>query len=199
MKIKVFDNEFNLIIRGKSGRNVMDSIMKDIEDKNMALSHLVIDGKEVRNDFVKYIEDNMHTIEYIEAFCIEKILLPMENAAVVKEALDDMIKIMDVLAEDFRMGISARGWQEFENMIETVLFLDKATKSIFSMFIEAGNSSKTGEWDRIREEYKKLDKILPKLEEALENDDTKGAGDMLQEKMKPIFVSVSEMIGKLIG
>lgn len=199
MIIKIFDSEFNFNTKGQDGRAVMERIMEDIGKKKMALSHLVIDGKEVRNDLIKYIDDNMSSIEKIEAFAIEKIQLPMENAAVVKESLDGMIRIMDVLAEDFRLGVSARGWEEFESMIETVLFLDKATKSIFSMFIEAGNSGKTGAWDRIREEYKKLGRILPRLQTSLDEDDTKGAGDIIQNEMKPVFISTSEMIGNLIG
>lgn len=199
MIIKIFDNEFNFNTKGQDGRAVMERIMEDIEKEKKALSHLVIDGNEIRNDLIKYIDDNLNSIERIDVYAIERIQLPLENAAVVKESLDGMIRIMDILAEDFRMGVSARGWKEFESMIDTVLFLDKATKSIFSMFIDAGDSRKTGAWDRIREEYRKLSKILPRLEESLDKDDTKGAGDMIQNEMKPIFVSVSEMIGNLIG
>ena len=128
---------------------------------------------------------------------IDKIQLPMDNAAIAKEAIDGILRMIDILAEDFRLGISARGWQEFEGMIETILFLDKATKSTFTMFIDAGVPEKTSAWDKVRNEYMKLGKVLPVLQEVLDGDDTVKAGNIIQNDIKPILEKTAGLIGNL--
>lgn len=197
MIIKIYDKEIEFDKTDKIGKDILDIIVEEINSKGQVLSHLIVDGKEVKNEIVLYLAENLKTIECVEGIAIEKIQLPMDNAATIKEAIDGILRMIDILAEDFRLGISARGWKEFEGMIETILFLDKATKSTFTMFIDAGTAEKTSTWDKVRNEYMKLGKVLPVLQETLDGDDTVKAGNIIQNDIKPILEKTAVLIGHL--
>ncbi len=198
MIIKVADKTTEYNIHTSGARGVIDYISKEVNSMSMALSHIIVDGTEVRNDLIKYIEDNKDSIEVVEGVPTEKIFLPMENAQFIKDTLDSMMPVLEILPKDFRMGVSERGWQEFENMINTILYIDKATKRVFTMFIEAGNGDITASWDSVREEYLKLDKTLKNLQEALDNEDIEAAADLIEFEIKPSIDSTSYMIEKFI-
>jgi len=197
MIIKIYDKVILFDKTDKIGKDILDIIVEEIKAKGQVLSHLIVDGDEVRNGLVMYLAENLEKIEYVEGVVIEKIQLPMDNAAITKEAIDGILRMIDILAEDFRLGISARGWKEFEGMIETILFLDKATKSTFTMFIDAGVPEKTSAWDRVRNEYMKLGKVLPVLQEVLDGEDTVKAGNIIQNDIKPILEKTVKHIGDL--
>lgn len=194
MIIKVDEKEIKFYTKSRKPREVVDIISKEAGKLGKALSHIVVDGEEVRNDLVAHIEEHFEDIEVVEAVLIEKINLPIENAAVVKDAIDSVLPIMDILAEDFRLGVSERGWKEFENLIDTILFCDKTTKRVFSMFIDAGVSNLTAGWDSVRNAYLRLDPILKKLQKVLDDEKNVEAGDIIQNEIKPILEKVSKLI-----
>ncbi len=198
MLIKIFDKEIEFNLHTKSARAAIEIISKEAQEKDLVLSHIIVDGNEVRNDLIKYLEDHKDDIEVVEAVATNKIMLPAENAMMIKVTLDGMIPVLEILPEDFRQGISARGWKEFETVIDTILFVDKATKRIFTMFIDAGNGKLTSAWDKIRSEYLKLDKTLKKLQKALDDDEIPLSADIIQNEIKPVIEKTSELIEERI-
>lgn len=197
MIVKILDTEMEFNEYKHTGKDIVGAITKALSEKNLALDHLNIDGEEVRNRHAAYINEHIHSIGEIVVASADPVELAMENAVMVKESLESFLPIMDVMAEDFRLGVSERGWKEFENMIHTFLYLDKAIKGIFSMFIDAGNNRLTGAWDKVREEYIRLYKVLKDIEDNLNYDRPGDAGDLIQKKVKPIVAKTVERIGEM--
>ena len=197
MIVKVFDKETEFFGDSVTGKKVVDHIIGELGEKNMTISHLIIDDAEVNNSHAKYIDKNIESIKVVEAVGIDNIKLAIENAGNIREALAAFPPIMDVMAEDFRQGVSARGWKEFKNMIDTFLYIDQAMKSNFAIIMEAKRPEYNMVWDRARSEYQKLYDILNRIEKALNYDHPAEAGDLIQKKVKPVVVKTVELLGKI--
>lgn len=194
MKVKVFDDTREFFGDSVSGKKVMDHIMGLLGEKNMALGHLLVDGEAVNNGHVKYIDKHIDEIKEIEAVPTTWLAVALQNAEEIRNTLAAFPPIMDVMAEDFRQGVSARGWKEFENMIKTFLFIDDMMKNNFSLLMSAKKPEYNMAWDKARSEYQKLYEVLHKIEKHLKQDYPEKAGDLIQKKVKPC---VEKTIGYL--
>lgn len=197
MIVKVFEKEKEFFGDSVTGKKIVDYIIGELNEKNMTISHLVIDGEKVNNSHVKYIDKNLENIKVIEAEGIDRIAVAIENAGNIREALAAFPPIMDVMAEDFRQGVSARGWKEFKNMIDTFIYIDQAMKSNFAIIMAAKKPEYNMVWDRARSEYQKLYDVLNKIEKALNYDNPAEAGDLIQKKVKPVVLKTVDLLGKI--
>ena len=197
MIVKVFEKEKEFFGDSVTGKKIVDYIIGELNEKNMTISHLVIDGEKVNNSHVKYIDKNLENIKVIEAEGIDRIAVAIENAGNIREALAAFPPIMDVMAEDFRQGVSARGWKEFKNMIDTFIYIDQAMESNFAIIMAAKKPEYNMVWDRARSEYQKLYDVLNKIEKALNYDNPAEAGDLIQKKVKPVVLKTVDLLGKI--
>ena len=185
MFVKVFDEKTEFFGDAVTGKRVMDHIMSRLLEKNLALGYLVVDGEKVNNGHAKYIDKHIKEVENIEAFPVTWLEVALQNAEEIRNTLAAFPPIMDVMAEDFRQGVSARGWKEFENMINTFLYVDSGMKGNFSILMSAKKPEYNVAWDRARSEYQKLYDVLAKIEKHLKQDFPEKAGDLIQKKVKP--------------
>ncbi len=185
MFVSVFEDKTEFYGDSVTGAKIIDHIMIKLSEKNMALGHLLVDGEIVNNSHAKYIDKHLSDIKNIEVVPVTWLEIAMQNAEEIRNALAAFPPIMDVMAEDFRQGVSARGWKEFENMINTFLYIDSAMKGNFSILMSAKKPEYNVAWDRARSEYQKLYDMLKKIEKHLKQDFPEKAGDLIQKSVKP--------------
>ena len=177
-EVREFDNDPEKV------SEMMDTILLLVEAENLVVDHLMIDGVEVRNNHRNYIKEHIDEIKEIEAIPAGKIDIALDNIEQIADGLESFVPMMDILAEDFRQGVSERGWNEFEAMINTMIQVDGWLKETFMMVLDADDNSYNTKFDRVRNEYQKLYNVLHDIENALNYDDPVKAGDLIENKVK---------------
>ncbi len=178
-EVREFDNDPEKV------SEMMDTILLLVEADNLVVDHLLVDGVPVMNNHRQYIKDHIKEIKEIEAVPAGKIDLALDNIEQIADGMEPFLPMLDILAEDFRQGVSERGWNEFENLINTMIQVDGWLKETFMMVLDAEDNSYNTKFDRIRNEYQKLYSVLHDIEDALNFDDPVKAGDLIETKVKP--------------
>ena len=177
-QVREFDNDPSKV------NEMMDTILLLMEAENMVVDHLLIDGVQVNNNHRNYITEHIDEIREIDGIPAGKIELALGNIEQIADGMEPFLPMMDVLAEDFRQGVSARGWEEFENLVETMIQVDGWLKETVMMVLDAEDNTYNSKFDRIRNEYMKLYNVLHDIEDALNYDDPVKAGDLIEKKIK---------------
>ncbi|MBQ3390086.1 MAG: hypothetical protein IKT15_03800 [Firmicutes bacterium] len=177
-EVREFDNDPEKV------GEMMDTIMLLVEADNLVVDHLLVDGVPVMNNHRQYIKEHIDEIREIEAIPAGKIDLALDNIEQIADGMEPFLPMMDILAEDFRQGVSERGWNEFENLINTMIQVDGWLKETFMMVLDADDNSYNTKFDRIRNEYMKLYSVLHDIEDALNFDDPVKAGNLIENKVK---------------
>jgi len=196
MIIKFNDTEIEY--NDKEPKNILDRVKLAVEAEELALDHMIIDGVEVNNNMKKYIADHLEEIKVIEAVPVGRVELAVNNSLELGQMLYEFINIMDVLAEDFRQSVSERGIEEFENMIQGLIFIDGAMKQNFSILLGTDDKAARIAFDNARNEYVKLYPIVKDIEKAMFADKPEKAGDIIQNKVKPVCMKTLGLIETFI-
>ncbi|WP_260838905.1 hypothetical protein [Heyndrickxia oleronia] len=166
---------------------IIEKIHEILED-GVFFSHLIIDGKEVYEDFEIYLLDHLTQIKQIKVITktvgefINELLLTAEGY------LDRAIPEVSLLSNEFYQNSSTEGWNKFSQMLEGIQWLNQMIHTINKIKEQPNN------WNEYLNLSKKLENEIKNLEVAVENDDNVLIADIIQYEILSIFERVKSVI-----
>lgn len=183
MQITLLNETFEWDMKNKSLDELFNEIDRKVTDTPYTVSHLLIDGVEVFDDFYTYIEERMDDIEQIEvgvrtfAEFINDLLSSMHQY--LERATPELEKLSELFYQR-----DETSWEQLQLLIEAVQWIHEAIRTIDS------KQQKLPEWNQIVVIAVEMQEQFEPLEEAMVAQDTVLLGDLLQYEWLPIFIKL---------
>lgn len=183
MQITLLNETFEWDMKNKSLDELFNEIDRKVTDTPYTVSHLLIDGVEVFDDFYTYIEERMDDIEQIEvgvrtfAEFINDLLSSMHQY--LERATPELEKLSELFYQR-----DETSWEQLQLLIEAVQWIHEAIRTIDS------KQQKLPEWNQIVVVAVEMQEQFEPLEEAMVAQDTVLLGDLLQYEWLPIFIKL---------
>lgn len=183
MQITLLNETFEWDMKNKSLDELFNEIDRKVTNTPYTVSHLLIDGVEVFDDFYTYIEERMDDIEQIEvgvrtfAEFINDLLSSMHQY--LERATPELEKLSELFYQR-----DETSWEQLQLLIEAVQWIHEAIRTIDS------KQQKLPEWNQIIVIAVEMQEQFEPLEEAMVAQDTVLLGDLLQYEWLPIFIKL---------
>lgn len=192
-KVMEFENNPEII------EQIFNSINEYLNEEDLQFSHLIIDGKEINDNFDSYIVENIESIKEIEVVAVPIAEMVNETIMSTEQYAKNAIPIINKLAEEFYQKPNENTWLQLTDLFEGIQWIIQSLTQI--NLIESSNDivSDYEIWNEYVQEVSKLNDIIPELENAILNKDNILIGDMLLYEIIPVFEIVVEKLGLLIS
>lgn len=181
MQLNIINQNFQFHNEEESIESLLDKIKEMLEENNILLTHMVIDGVEVFTDFQDYIFKYLKDINLIEVKTktIKEILDEMVITA--NEYLNRAIPDVRVLANEFYQAADDERWNRFLQLIEGVEWLLQFMSQIVD------NKFIYKNWDKYMEIITRLESEMYNLEDAIKLEDSTLIADIVNYEFIPIL------------
>ncbi|WKY45534.1 hypothetical protein Q5O14_05435 [Eubacteriaceae bacterium ES2] len=198
MIIKIKNENFEVINDDIDIQELFLRINNILKKKNLQFLYLVIDGVSITENFDGYIRDNQNTITKIEVVCQNR-----------KELVDDIlleafnyqangIPLIQQLGEGFYKDPTDKDWLTLADLFSGLQWLNEVKQKIDKFEDLAEILQNYEKWNEYISQMKKIDSLLPELQNALENRDAILIGDLLLYEIIPGFEAAVDYLRFLI-
>ncbi len=197
MIIKIIDIEKEFKNKESEIPKIFDYINQIINEKNIFLKSMEIDGIEIYDNFYEYFLDKMESINIIE---IKIQTLNQLIDDVIYDSWEYIVKaipLIERLSVSFKKNPTEKSWQELGNLFSGIEWILETYRNIDQYKNLSELVSNYYIWNEYVVELEKLKQSLPDFFEAINNKDTILIGDILQYEINPLFESISEKLNKL--
>ncbi|TLS33085.1 hypothetical protein [Geobacillus thermoleovorans] len=188
MQLNIFGQTFEYRNDRSELEAMFQKIFSMIDEADRQLSHLVIDGVEVYDDFETYVEERIDFIRTIDVVAvtieeyIQDVLQTMHSYLL--RALPEIERIID----EFYQTPSEDAWMRFEQMLEGIQWIDQV---LYGLAEQSNHSLDRQALARIRET---LAEQLRQLLQAVEAGDAILIADLIQYEIKPLWKKMTEHV-----
>jgi len=183
----------NQLIEFENKESSIDLIFKNIDgvssENDKALSHLVVDGIEVYNDYEDYISEHMTSIEVIEAVIKPVKELVMDLFLTAEDYLKRALPELEKLTGEFYQGPSNISWEKFNDLLGGIEWIHNLIVAIDNGSYQPLN------WDQYLIIMTSVEEELKNLEDAVSNNDNILLADILQYEIFPQLEELKQVIG----
>lgn len=197
MIIKIIDIEKEFKNKESEIPKIFDYINQIINEKNIFLKSMEIDGIEIYDNFYEYFLDKMESINIIE---IKIQTLNQLIDDVIYDSGEYIVKaipLIERLSVSFKKNPTEKSWQELGNLFSGIEWILETYRNIDQYKNLSELVSNYYIWNEYVVELEKLKQSLPDFFEAINNKDTILIGDILEYEINPLFESISEKLDKL--
>ena len=201
MKIYILDKEIELENKLESIENIFNMINEILyeNEKDYNFSYMIVDGKEIYDEFEYYIEDNIQNIKEIKVGLLTLKELVNDNILTIKEYLDRAIPAIKELSDQFYREPNVGDWQDIANLFEGIGWILETYQSIDCLENLNDIVSSYETWNEYVKEVRFLNDQLGELQDAMENSDNILIGDLLSYEIEPIFENMKVKIESLVN
>ena len=198
MKMYILDKTIEYKNHKDSIDQIFEEINNTVNNKNLAFSHLIIDGIDIYEDHYDYFLDNINYIEDVKVIVktireISQDIL-LSTIDYIKRAMPEI----EILADEFYKEPSKESWYSLTELIEGI-------KWIIDSFVVIDNEPELKEivnsyeeWNLYAKDIHELAELMGEFEEILENADFVSTADILSYEIVPLFRKMEEKLEKLI-
>lgn len=177
---------------------LLQEINQALEQSNNELSHLIIDGVAVYQDFDAYLRKNIAVIEQIEVVTLELKPLIQETIASAFAYLNKAIVLLNPLANGFYQSPDPANWNQLADLFEGIAWLLDTMKRIDQIENLQLYISDYTIWNEYVMSLNGLNNLLKELEQAMVGKDQVLIGDLILYEILPVFETASEKLRFLI-
>ncbi|SES84461.1 hypothetical protein SAMN05660297_00695 [Natronincola peptidivorans] len=194
MKLLILDNVLEFPNKEEVVEDLFNEIDKVLQDRHYFLSHFVVDGVEIYQDYEEYLLENIASIEEIRVEV--KILKELVEEVLLstKDYLQRAVPLVKDLGEAFYQTPKEESWQSLADLLGGIQW-------ILQSFVNIDQNKHLEEivpsyelWNEYVQHLLKLNDNILDLHSAVENQDMVLIADMLTYEINPIF---EEMFQKL--
>lgn len=197
MIINVIDIEKEFQNKESEITKIFEYINKIINEKNVFLKSMEIDGIEIYDNFYEYFLDK---IEFIDKIEIKTQTINQLIDDVIYDSWEYIVKaipLIERLSASFKKNPTEKSWQELNNLFDGIEWILETYRNIDQYKNLSELVSNYYIWNEYVLELERLKQSLPDFFVAVNNKDTILIGDILQYEINPLFESISEKLNKL--
>ena len=177
---------------------ILETINNKLEYAKLELSHLIIDGESVYEDFYVYFETHIDSIEDV---VVEVQDLKQVISETLRSAFDYMSNVVIVLrplSEEFYQSPVAETWTQLANLFEGIQWIIKTQEQIDSINNLEGIVTDYAVWNDYVQNIRYFKEQIMEMEQAMTNQDNILIGDLLLYEVLPIFETAHEKLRLLV-
>ena len=179
--------------------NMLDKIDKIITNSNLILSHLIVDGYELYNNFYSYFSDNIKYIKKIEVVAKTITETSQEVILSTMDYIEKTCPQIEILSDEFYKTPDGDSWGKLINLIEGFNWIIDGFVSIDSNPQLKDIVKSYEQWNLYAQDVYSLKELMGEFEEILRDTDLVSIADILSYEIVPIFEDMKEKLGKIIG
>jgi hypothetical protein len=191
-KVYTYDNENEKIPQ------IMHDIEKTVSDASKVISHMIIDGREVRNHFDEYLAEHISDIERIEVISKTYKELVYDILLSAMEYAENASGRIEILADEFYRLPDKNAWEQLGNFLGGIEWLINTFDAIDNDRNLRDIVPSYEDWNIYAKEIISLKHLLPEMEEALGSNDYVSIADILSYEIVPLFNSIKEKLSVLL-
>ncbi|WP_047758496.1 hypothetical protein [Geobacillus sp. ZGt-1] len=188
MQLNIFGQTFEYRNDRSELEPIFRKIFSMVAEADRQLSHLVIDGVEVYDDFETYMEERIDSIRTIDvvAVTIEEYIREVFQTmhSYLTRALPEIERIID----EFYQTPSEHTWIRFEQMLEGIQWIDQA------LYWLAEHPKHPLDRQALAHIRETLAEQLRQLLQAVEAGDAVLIADLIQYEVKPLWKDIMEHV-----
>lgn len=181
MKLMMNDKEYVFENNEHGTNKLIEKINEILDEMDLFLSHLVIDGDNVYSEHVDYILNKIEDVNEI-TLVVSTVDEFVSNLIVsLNEYTFRGIPEIEKVITEFYQSPSEQSWETLTLLLEGLGWIYQTVKSI-----DSTNHSISG-WEKFLTSIATLEVELPNLLEAMENKDSILIADIIQYEILPQF------------
>ena len=185
-QVVTFKNEITSV------KIIMETINQILQTHNCLVSHFLVDGQEIIDDYEDYLNDRIASLNIIEVVVLTKKQWLDEMLITATSYLNHNIPAIQVLIDDFYRGPSSETWLELNNLLEAIQWLAQLVHEIENdvTFYQS--------WDDMLSLSFNFRGLIQGLSEGVINSDPVSIADALNYEILPLFETLTKTIQKTI-
>ena len=199
MNFKIFEINVLLYNQHEALEHIMKAISTQAEEKSLIFSHMIIDGVEVYDDPMSYIEHNFNHIEEIEAILKteEEVLgqYVLELYSILYQGLPQIVN----LGKLFTVNINDKIWDEMDSFLKEMGILINVYNELLANYQTLTNKFAQINWHAIDNEFNIFTGAIAAMGTYIENQDTVVIADLILYEVLPAMEKVFMILGETIN
>lgn len=169
--------EFN---NSESGLEMLLKAIEEATDSTgQILSHLIIDGVAVYDEYWEYLETNLENVQKVQVELQSIRGIMQEILESTTAYLDRAIPALEKLAESFYSEVNTDTWQSLSDFLEGLQWLEQSREAMDALPGLADIVEDYEQWNRYCQNMQELQAVATELNEPLQNADYVSVGDLL--------------------
>ena len=197
MVIKIMDTDKVFENKDSEISKVFDYINSNLENKNVFLKSLEIDGIEIYEDYYEYFIENINFIEEVKVNFQILSELVRDTLHSSYEYIERAVPLIEALSNSFRKGPTEKSWNELENLFSGIEWILESYSNIDRYKNLNELISNYYIWNEYVMEIEKLRLTLPVFFDAVKNQDSVLISDILMYEINPIFQDMNEKLKEM--
>lgn len=198
LKIKIENHELEFPNNKEEVATVLNEIEKAINKTSKVLHSIIVDNKEVYDDYENYFLNNILSIEQVEVRLISYEQMITDILVTGADYLAQAPQLIEGLAENFYKNPSDQDWSTLADLLEGLGWVFGTYHAIKAEPELDEIVKKQTKWVRYSEEVSELETVVPEFEEAVVNKDTIMIADILSYEVKPRFAMMAAQLKSLV-
>ena len=197
MVIKIMDTDKVFENKDSEISKVFDYINSNLENKNVFLKSLEIDGIEIYEDYYEYFIENINFIEEVKVNFQILSELVRDTLHSSYEYIERAVPLIEALSNSFRKGPTEKSWNELENLFSGIEWILESYSNIdrYNNLNELVDNYCI--WNEYVVEIEELRLTLPDFLDAVKNKDSVLISDILVYEINHIFQAMYEKLTKM--
>lgn len=177
---------------------LLATINQVLTEENLELSHLLVDGVAVYQDYEDYLSGQIETIVEVEAITLELKPLIEETLNSAFDYIGNALGLLKPLAEAYYQSPGPDAWKRLAELFEGLGWLLDTMNRIDQIDQLQVYILNYDIWNEYVQTLKGLNMELKELEQAMLNQDHVLIGDLILYEILPIFEAAEEKLRFLV-
>lgn len=198
MKIKLQQEVWEI----ENSRQNVELVLQSIEDAlikgDWQLSHLIIDGETIEDNFADYISQHIDDIQEIVVMVLSLSEVVQDTIVSTEQYLARALPLITELAEAFYQKADNDAWMSLADLVEGLQWIVKTMAQIDSLPNLNNLLMDHQGWNEYVQVAAQLNNVIPELGMAIENRDNVLLANLLLYELTPTYTAMQEKLQSLV-
>ncbi|MEO1814745.1 MAG: hypothetical protein ABGU93_04030 [Acetobacterium sp.] len=199
MQVKILTEVLTFQNDKKIISTIYDEINRICLEKNLEISHLIIDGEMIDKDYQLFFQEHIQTIDEVIVVVASLEMLVTETIGSAYEYVSSNLKGIETLAESFYGKTDSQAWKQLANLFEGIEWLLNIQVRIDQIKNLSQLIKDYLVWNEVVLLLFQLKDQILTMNEAMQNSDLVLIGDLLKYEILPLFKNLEIKLRLLVS